>query len=114
MYAARSVLRMPISTTSGHLLQRLEHTAARVPGLFAAMFAAVSRSKRVRRATGTVQATAIGMLLAEQVSRSRRLPSRRARSSLVLHDVCPAAMVRPRPVALEPEHRPVDSHVING
>jgi hypothetical protein len=90
IYAAQSVLRMPISTTSGQLLQRLEHTAARVPGLFAAMFAAVSRSKRVRRATGTVQVTAIGMLLAEQVSRSRRLPSRRARSSLVLHDVCPA------------------------
>jgi pyruvate/2-oxoglutarate dehydrogenase complex dihydrolipoamide acyltransferase (E2) component len=57
----QAVKRMPTSTRSGRLLQRLAPTAARVPGLFTAMYAAMSRSKRLRGATGTVQVTAIGM-----------------------------------------------------
>ena len=60
----QAVKRMPTSTRSARLLERLAPTAARVPGLFRAMYAALSRSKRLRRATGTAQVTAIGMFAA--------------------------------------------------
>ena len=54
----------PASTPSGLLLQRLAPIAARVPGLFPAMYLAMSRSTRLRAATGTVQLTAVGMFAA--------------------------------------------------
>jgi pyruvate/2-oxoglutarate dehydrogenase complex dihydrolipoamide acyltransferase (E2) component len=57
----QAVKRAPTSTRSGRLLQWLAPNAARVPGLFTVMYAAMSRSKRIRQATGTVQVTAIGM-----------------------------------------------------
>lgn len=60
----QAVKRMPTSTRSGRLLQRLAPTAARVPGLCTAMYTAMSRSKRLRGATGTVQVTGIGMFAA--------------------------------------------------
>jgi pyruvate/2-oxoglutarate dehydrogenase complex dihydrolipoamide acyltransferase (E2) component len=49
------------ATGTGRMLHRFGPAAARVPGLFPAMYAVMSRSKRVHLATGTVQVTAIGM-----------------------------------------------------
>jgi pyruvate/2-oxoglutarate dehydrogenase complex dihydrolipoamide acyltransferase (E2) component len=49
------------ATGTGRLLRRFGPAAARVPGLFSAMYAVMSRSKRVHLATGTVQVTAVGM-----------------------------------------------------
>ena len=49
------------STATGRLLDKLAPAAGHIPGLYRAMYAAMSRSRRVHRATGTVQVTAIGM-----------------------------------------------------
>jgi pyruvate/2-oxoglutarate dehydrogenase complex dihydrolipoamide acyltransferase (E2) component len=49
------------STRSGHLLETLAPSLGRVPGLYRAMYAAMSRSRRVHLASGTVQVTAVGM-----------------------------------------------------
>ncbi len=49
------------ATGTGRMLRRFGPLAARVPGLFPAMYAVMSRSKRVHLATGTVQVTAVGM-----------------------------------------------------
>jgi pyruvate/2-oxoglutarate dehydrogenase complex dihydrolipoamide acyltransferase (E2) component len=49
------------STASGRALQRLAPVAGRVPGLFPAMYAVMSRSVRAHELTGTVQVTAVGM-----------------------------------------------------
>lgn len=57
----QAVKREPATTTSGRMLTHLAPLAGRNPGLYAAMFALMSRSRRVRLATGTVQVTAVGM-----------------------------------------------------
>jgi pyruvate/2-oxoglutarate dehydrogenase complex dihydrolipoamide acyltransferase (E2) component len=49
------------TTTSGRLLTTLGPTLGRIPGLYPMMYAGMSRSRRVHRATGTVQVTAVGM-----------------------------------------------------
>jgi pyruvate/2-oxoglutarate dehydrogenase complex dihydrolipoamide acyltransferase (E2) component len=49
------------TTTTGRLLNTVAPTAGRIPGLYRAMYAAMSRSRRVHLATGTVQVTAVGM-----------------------------------------------------
>ncbi len=49
------------STRSGRLLQTLAPSLGRIPGLYRAMYAAMSRSRRVHLASGTVQVTAVGM-----------------------------------------------------
>ncbi len=49
------------ATGTGCMLRRFGPLAARVPGLFPAMYAVMSRSKRVHLATGRVQVTAVGM-----------------------------------------------------
>jgi pyruvate/2-oxoglutarate dehydrogenase complex dihydrolipoamide acyltransferase (E2) component len=57
----RAVRSRPATTTSGRLLAGLAPAAGRVPGLYRAMYAAMSRSRRIRLATGTFQVTAVGM-----------------------------------------------------
>jgi pyruvate/2-oxoglutarate dehydrogenase complex dihydrolipoamide acyltransferase (E2) component len=57
----RAVKSDATSTRTGRLLNTVAPTVGRIPGLFRAMYAAMSRSRRVRLATGTVQVTAIGM-----------------------------------------------------
>jgi hypothetical protein len=57
----RSVKTDAAATTTGRLLNRLAPAAGRLPGLYRAMYAAMSRSHRVHLATGTVQVTAVGM-----------------------------------------------------
>jgi hypothetical protein len=49
------------TTATGRLLSTVAPTAGRAPGLYRAMYAAMSRSRRVHLATGTVQVTAVGM-----------------------------------------------------
>lgn len=49
------------STKSRRLLETLGPRLGRIPGLYRAMFTAMSRSRRVHLATGTVQVTAVGM-----------------------------------------------------
>jgi pyruvate/2-oxoglutarate dehydrogenase complex dihydrolipoamide acyltransferase (E2) component len=51
----------PSSTSNGRLLDTLAPALGRVPGLYRAMYAVMSRSHRVRDAIGTVQVTALGM-----------------------------------------------------
>jgi pyruvate/2-oxoglutarate dehydrogenase complex dihydrolipoamide acyltransferase (E2) component len=51
----------PSSTPSGRALDRLAPLAGRVPGVFPAMYAVMSRSVRAHELTGTVQVTAVGM-----------------------------------------------------
>jgi pyruvate/2-oxoglutarate dehydrogenase complex dihydrolipoamide acyltransferase (E2) component len=51
----------PTSTSNGRLLDMLAPTLGRVPGLYRAMYAVMSRSHRVHEAIGTVQVTAVGM-----------------------------------------------------
>lgn len=51
----------PGLTSSGRLLNLLAPTAGRIPGLYRAMFAVLSRSRRAHLATGTVQVSAVGM-----------------------------------------------------
>ena len=48
-------------TTSGQLLKTLAPILGHLPGFYRVMYAAMSRSRRVHLATGTVQLTAVGM-----------------------------------------------------
>jgi pyruvate/2-oxoglutarate dehydrogenase complex dihydrolipoamide acyltransferase (E2) component len=48
-------------TTSGQLLKTLAPILGYLPGFYRVMYAAMSRSRRVHLATGTVQLTAVGM-----------------------------------------------------
>lgn len=48
-------------SAGGHLLDTVAPVLGRIPGLYGAMYAVMSRSRRVRLATGTVQVTAVGM-----------------------------------------------------
>jgi pyruvate/2-oxoglutarate dehydrogenase complex dihydrolipoamide acyltransferase (E2) component len=57
----RRVKSEPASTTSGRLLNTLAPALGRLPGLYRLMYAAMSRSRAVHLATGTVQVTAVGM-----------------------------------------------------
>lgn len=57
----RAVKTDAAATTTGRLLTTVAPTLGRIPGLYRAMYAAMSRSRRVHLATGTVQVTAIGM-----------------------------------------------------
>jgi pyruvate/2-oxoglutarate dehydrogenase complex dihydrolipoamide acyltransferase (E2) component len=57
----RSVRTAPTTTAGGRLLDTVAPAAGRVPGLYRAMYAAMSRSRRVHLATGTVQVSAVGM-----------------------------------------------------
>jgi pyruvate/2-oxoglutarate dehydrogenase complex dihydrolipoamide acyltransferase (E2) component len=57
----RAVETAHTSTTAGRLLDTLAPRLGRIPGLYRAMFAAMSRSRRAHLSTGTVQVTAVGM-----------------------------------------------------
>ncbi len=57
----RAVKAHPSNTGNGRLLDTLAPTLGRVPGLYRAMYAVMSRSHRVHEAIGTVQVTALGM-----------------------------------------------------
>jgi pyruvate/2-oxoglutarate dehydrogenase complex dihydrolipoamide acyltransferase (E2) component len=57
----RRVKTDPSASGSGRLLVRAAPVAARIPGLFPAMYALMGRSVRFRRQVGTVAVTAIGM-----------------------------------------------------
>ena len=57
----RGVKTHPTTTRSGRLLDTLAPALGRVPGLYRAMYAVMSRSHRVHDAIGTVQVTALGM-----------------------------------------------------
>jgi pyruvate/2-oxoglutarate dehydrogenase complex dihydrolipoamide acyltransferase (E2) component len=57
----RAVKTDAATTTTGRLLNKLAPAAGHIPGLYRVMYAAMSRSRRVHRTTGTVQVTAIGM-----------------------------------------------------
>jgi len=58
----RAVKTDPVTTTTtGRLLNTVAPVAGRIPGLYRAMYAAMSRSRRIHLATGTVQVTAVGM-----------------------------------------------------
>jgi pyruvate/2-oxoglutarate dehydrogenase complex dihydrolipoamide acyltransferase (E2) component len=59
----RAVKTDPATTTTGRMLDTVAPTAGRIPGLYRAMYAAMSRSRRVHLATGTVQVTAVGMFV---------------------------------------------------
>jgi pyruvate/2-oxoglutarate dehydrogenase complex dihydrolipoamide acyltransferase (E2) component len=48
-------------SAGGHLLDTVAPVLGRIPGLYRAMYAMLSRSRRARLATGTVQVTAVGM-----------------------------------------------------
>jgi pyruvate/2-oxoglutarate dehydrogenase complex dihydrolipoamide acyltransferase (E2) component len=49
------------TTPAGHLLDTVAPTVGRIPGLYRVMYAAMSRSRHVHLAAGTVQVTAVGM-----------------------------------------------------
>jgi hypothetical protein len=57
----RRVKTDPSASGSGRLLVRAAPAAARIPGLFPAMYALMGRSVRFRQQVGTVAVTAIGM-----------------------------------------------------
>ncbi len=57
----RAVRHDPATTTSGRLLGTVGPTLGRIPGLYRVMYAVLSRSRRLRLATGTVQVSAVGM-----------------------------------------------------
>ncbi|MEP6851694.1 MAG: 2-oxo acid dehydrogenase subunit E2 [bacterium] len=57
----RAVKADPASTGNGRLLDTLAPTLGRMPGLYRAMYAVMSRSHRVHDSIGTVQVTAVGM-----------------------------------------------------
>jgi pyruvate/2-oxoglutarate dehydrogenase complex dihydrolipoamide acyltransferase (E2) component len=48
-------------SAGGQLLDTVAPVLGRIPGLYRAMYAVMSRSRRARLATGTVQVTAVGM-----------------------------------------------------
>lgn len=60
----RGVKADPTASGTGRALQRLASLAGRVPGLFPAMYAVMSRSVRAHELAGTVQVTAVGMFAA--------------------------------------------------
>jgi pyruvate/2-oxoglutarate dehydrogenase complex dihydrolipoamide acyltransferase (E2) component len=49
------------ATKTGRMLDTVAPIAGRLPGLYRAMYAVMSRSRRVHLAAGTVQVTAVGM-----------------------------------------------------
>jgi pyruvate/2-oxoglutarate dehydrogenase complex dihydrolipoamide acyltransferase (E2) component len=57
----RAIKADPSITGNGRLLDTLAPALGRVPGLYRAMYAVMSRSHRVHNAIGTVQVTALGM-----------------------------------------------------
>jgi len=57
----RAVKQDPATTAAGRALGTIAPRAARVPGLFPALYAVMGRSVRAHRLTGTVQVTAVGM-----------------------------------------------------
>jgi pyruvate/2-oxoglutarate dehydrogenase complex dihydrolipoamide acyltransferase (E2) component len=57
----RAVKVDPDGTTTGRLLSTVAPAVGRIPGVYRAMYAVMSRSRRVHLATGTVQVTAVGM-----------------------------------------------------
>lgn len=57
----RAVKAYPATATTGRLLETVAPTAGRIPGLYRALFAMMSRSRRIHLATGTVVVTAVGM-----------------------------------------------------
>ena len=57
----RAVKTDSTTTRTGRLLHTAAPVAGRIPGLYRAMYAAMSRSRRVHLATGTVQVSAVGM-----------------------------------------------------
>jgi pyruvate/2-oxoglutarate dehydrogenase complex dihydrolipoamide acyltransferase (E2) component len=57
----RAVKAHPAATGNGRLLDTLAPALGRLPGLYRAMYAVMSRSHRVHNAIGTVQVTALGM-----------------------------------------------------
>lgn len=57
----RAVKAEPAATVAGRLLAGAAPILGRTPGLYRAMYAVMSRSRRARLATGTVQVTAVGM-----------------------------------------------------
>jgi pyruvate/2-oxoglutarate dehydrogenase complex dihydrolipoamide acyltransferase (E2) component len=57
----RAVKADPTSTSSGRLLDTFAPVLGRVPGLYRAMYAVMSRSHRIHDAIGTVQVSALGM-----------------------------------------------------
>ncbi len=57
----RTVKTDPSASSSGRWVARYAPIAAYVPGLFAAMYALMARSPRLRQLTGTVAETAVGM-----------------------------------------------------
>jgi pyruvate/2-oxoglutarate dehydrogenase complex dihydrolipoamide acyltransferase (E2) component len=50
-----------VGSAGGHLLDTVAPALGRIPGLYRVMYAVLSRSRRARLATGTVQVTAVGM-----------------------------------------------------
>lgn len=57
----RAVKADPASTSTGRMLSAVAPAAGRIPGFYRGMYAAMSRSRRVHLATGTVQVTSVGM-----------------------------------------------------
>jgi pyruvate/2-oxoglutarate dehydrogenase complex dihydrolipoamide acyltransferase (E2) component len=57
----RAVKADPAGTGSGRLLDAFAPALGRVPGLYRAMYAVMSRSRHARDTIGTVQVTALGM-----------------------------------------------------
>lgn len=57
----RTVKAEPTTTTTGRLLAGVAPILGRIPGLYRVMYAVMSRSRRARLATGTVQVSAVGM-----------------------------------------------------
>jgi len=57
----RTVKTDPSASSNGRWVARYAPIAAYVPGLFAAMYAVMARSPRLRELTGTVGVTAVGM-----------------------------------------------------
>jgi pyruvate/2-oxoglutarate dehydrogenase complex dihydrolipoamide acyltransferase (E2) component len=57
----RAVKETPAAGGSGRLLARFGATATRVPGFGAALYAVLGRTVRMRRLSGTVAVTAVGM-----------------------------------------------------
>ncbi len=60
----RAAKARPAATTTGHWLAAAAPAAGHVPGFYGLMYAAMSRSRRVHLAAGTVQVTAVGMFAA--------------------------------------------------
>lgn len=61
MAEVRRVKHAPSTSAGGRLLERAGPVGTRVPGAVAAMYAIMARSVAVRRRTGTVAVTAVGM-----------------------------------------------------